>query len=261
MGDLRRLRRTNRRGGFTNPEGRSGRPRPWIHGRRALEMLWRSFRTGRPRRAYVRTMGWGRLTCAVVGHAVDNRRFARSSGGQALRVLRRAVPGDGRLPPRASATRSPASSATTRYAPTETRHGHHEYICVRCGHPLLFEAGSDPYRRSPLLPEEGPLPLRADRPRRPRGLRAQRVHRIRLRLRPHLPAGRARTGPDPPSRGLRGGRRTGSASSRRAPATTSTAAATAVTPSVSRPPRRGRRARRSRSASCASRPGPRRRGR
>jgi DNA-directed RNA polymerase subunit RPC12/RpoP len=25
------------------------------------------------------------------------------------------------------------------------RDGHHEYVCVRCGHPLLFEKASDPY--------------------------------------------------------------------------------------------------------------------
>ena len=93
-------------------------------------------------------MGWRRLTCAVFGHAVDNRRFARSAAG------RRCVScGTRYLPRDASTTRVRHTlSCFLRhhtYAPTETRHGHNEYICVRCGHPLLFEAGSDPYRRSP----------------------------------------------------------------------------------------------------------------
>src|SRR6185503_1061447 len=32
------------------------------------------------------------------------------------------------------------------YELTDVRHGHDEYVCVRCGHPLLFESGSSPYR-------------------------------------------------------------------------------------------------------------------
>jgi DNA-directed RNA polymerase subunit RPC12/RpoP len=28
------------------------------------------------------------------------------------------------------------------------RDDHHEYVCVQCGHPLLFEAGQDPYAQA-----------------------------------------------------------------------------------------------------------------
>jgi DNA-directed RNA polymerase subunit RPC12/RpoP len=31
------------------------------------------------------------------------------------------------------------------YERLSNRHGHHEYVCVQCGHPLLFPADRDPY--------------------------------------------------------------------------------------------------------------------
>jgi hypothetical protein len=91
-------------------------------------------------------MKWKELTCAVLGHAVDNRRFARRAGrrrchGCGAAYLRR----DGS----ATRVRHTLSCFLGRhtYRPTDRRHGHNEYVCVQCGHPLLFESGSDPYRR------------------------------------------------------------------------------------------------------------------
>ena len=37
--------------------------------------------------------------------------------------------------------------------PTAVRAGHNEYVCVRCGHPLLFETASDPYAGAPSFPK------------------------------------------------------------------------------------------------------------
>src|SRR5688572_30154087 len=32
-----------------------------------------------------------------------------------------------------------------QYQPIATREGHHEYVCEKCGHSLLFEVSRDPY--------------------------------------------------------------------------------------------------------------------
>lgn len=90
-------------------------------------------------------MSWRRVTCRVLGHAVDNRAFARGEGGPRGCVCcgARYLGRDG------SATRVRHTLSCFlghhTYERTATRHGHHEYVCVRCGHPLLFESATDPY--------------------------------------------------------------------------------------------------------------------
>jgi DNA-directed RNA polymerase subunit RPC12/RpoP len=37
------------------------------------------------------------------------------------------------------------------YIRTGVRHGHNEYTCLRCGHPLLFEAARDPYAKRAMF--------------------------------------------------------------------------------------------------------------
>ena len=85
-------------------------------------------------------MSWAQLTCAVIGHAVDNRRGpqrrCRCCGARYLAK-------DG------SATRVRHTLSCFlgrhRYQRTDRRDGHHEYVCTRCGHPLLFAVGADPH--------------------------------------------------------------------------------------------------------------------
>jgi hypothetical protein len=91
-------------------------------------------------------MDWRSLACRALGHAVDNPTFARGGEGP-----RRCVAcGTPCLAEDGSRTRVRHTlSCFLRhhtYAPAATRHGHHEYVCVRCGHPLLFQSTSDPYR-------------------------------------------------------------------------------------------------------------------
>ncbi len=87
-----------------------------------------------------------RLWCALVGHEVDNHVFTRASS-----LARRC---------RCGATYLTEDGALTRVRHTLScflghhtyqrlidRDGHHEYVCVQCGHPLLFRADRDPYAR------------------------------------------------------------------------------------------------------------------
>jgi DNA-directed RNA polymerase subunit RPC12/RpoP len=91
-----------------------------------------------------------RLWCAVWGHEVDNHRFARQGAGH-----RRC---------RCGVTYLDRDGAHTHvrhtlscflghhtYRKLIDRDGHTEYVCVQCGHPLLFEAGRDRYRRSTVF--------------------------------------------------------------------------------------------------------------
>jgi DNA-directed RNA polymerase subunit RPC12/RpoP len=88
--------------------------------------------------------------CAIFGHEMDNRTL----GGDA------AHPRCGRC--RAPFLHEDGSLTHTRhvlgcffrhhtYVRTGVRGGHHEYTCVRCGHPLLFEAAHDPYTDAALF--------------------------------------------------------------------------------------------------------------
>src|SRR5688572_28911442 len=84
-----------------------------------------------------------RMTCAVWGHAVDNRQFA-ATGRQCIRCRRPCLddqPGYVRIGHTLS-----CYLRTHTYEPVIDRDGHAEYACTRCGHPLLFALADDPYR-------------------------------------------------------------------------------------------------------------------
>jgi hypothetical protein len=88
-------------------------------------------------------MGWRDWTCAVIGHAVDNRRCAAVGGPRRCVCCRRtSLPLDGRT----IRVRHTLTCFLGRhdYRWTDERHGHDEYVCVRCGHPLLFASGANP---------------------------------------------------------------------------------------------------------------------
>jgi DNA-directed RNA polymerase subunit RPC12/RpoP len=91
-----------------------------------------------------------RLVCALWGHAVDNRRFRheRSPG-------RQCGCGEPYLRQDGSFTHVRHTLwcffGHHTYRKLIDRDGHHEYVCVRCGHPLLFAAGTDPYARSSIF--------------------------------------------------------------------------------------------------------------
>jgi predicted RNA-binding Zn-ribbon protein involved in translation (DUF1610 family) len=83
-----------------------------------------------------------RLRCFLGGHVVDNgafRKLDRSCQRCGLPFLR-----DTSQPIRIGHTLSCFFRHHT-YERVGTRDGHHEYACVRCGHPLLFRADADPY--------------------------------------------------------------------------------------------------------------------
>jgi DNA-directed RNA polymerase subunit RPC12/RpoP len=78
------------------------------------------------------------------GHAVDNRVFrAAGENGRRCRCGQAYLSEDG-TPTRVRHTLSCFLRHHT-YVLLETRQGHNEYVCVRCGHPLVFEAATDPF--------------------------------------------------------------------------------------------------------------------
>jgi len=83
-----------------------------------------------------------RLSCAVWGHVVDNTVFRRASG-----PIRRCRCGVEYLPEDGTAThvRHTLSCFLRHhtYVRLADRDGAHEYVCVRCGHPLVFRANAD----------------------------------------------------------------------------------------------------------------------
>jgi DNA-directed RNA polymerase subunit RPC12/RpoP len=87
---------------------------------------------------------WRRLSCAVWGHVVDNEVFSRSA-----RSRRRCRCGAEYLDERGGAThvRHTLSCFLRHhtYVRLADRDGLHEYVCVRCGHPLVFSADADPF--------------------------------------------------------------------------------------------------------------------
>jgi DNA-directed RNA polymerase subunit RPC12/RpoP len=83
------------------------------------------------------------LWCALWGHAVDNERFARL--GRSCTRCGAAMLADDDGIVRVGHTLSCFLRHHT-YEEVIRRHGHTEYACVRCGHPLLFRSDEDPYR-------------------------------------------------------------------------------------------------------------------
>ena len=83
-----------------------------------------------------------RASCLLWGHAVDNRALAGSSAAhRRCRCGSRYLAEDGTLT-RVRHTLSCFLRHHT-YIRLAARQGHHEYVCVRCGHPLVFDARHD----------------------------------------------------------------------------------------------------------------------
>lgn len=95
-------------------------------------------------------LGWRRWSCWLWGHHVDNHRFRTAEPG-----ARQCRCGEGYLPEDGGVTRVRHTlSCFLRhhtYQRLTDRHGYHEYVCVFCGHPLLFRADRDPYDRAALF--------------------------------------------------------------------------------------------------------------
>ena len=85
-----------------------------------------------------------RLSCAIWGHAVDNDTFRRSAQpGRQCRCGTQYLREDGTL----THVRHTLSCFLRHhtYVRLADRDGAHEYVCVRCGHPLVYPAGTDPF--------------------------------------------------------------------------------------------------------------------
>jgi hypothetical protein len=125
------------------------------------------------------------LSCAVWGHDVDNHRFCQEAGDE-----RRCRCGTAYLGMDGTHThvRHTLSCFLGHHTYTKLieRDGHTEYVCVQCGHPLLFEADRDPHRESSIFKKKVRYLLRAVRSRCASRRRSPRLPRVRLPLRPHI---------------------------------------------------------------------------
>ena len=83
-------------------------------------------------------------SCALWGHHVDNRTLAEGGTRRSCRC------GAGYLDRAGGITRVRHTLSCFlgrhRYQPLSDRHGTREYVCVQCGHPLVFRDHHDPYR-------------------------------------------------------------------------------------------------------------------
>lgn len=86
---------------------------------------------------------WTRLSCALWGHVVDNEVFRRGERERHCRCGVRYLPEDGS----ATHVRHTLSCFLRHhtYVRLSTRGGVHEYVCVRCGHPLVYRSDADPF--------------------------------------------------------------------------------------------------------------------
>jgi hypothetical protein len=88
---------------------------------------------------------WKRAVCAAFGHDVDGISWDRN--GACCRRCAAPFLFVAQYETRISHTVSCFLCGHT-YHPIGVREGHNEYVCVRCGHPLLFFVASDTYRES-----------------------------------------------------------------------------------------------------------------
>ena len=85
-----------------------------------------------------------RMSCVLWGHHVDNHEFRRTGNtGRVCRCGEAYLRRDGSIT-RVRHTLSCFLGHHT-YVPLVNRDVHHEYVCVQCGHPLVFSASADPY--------------------------------------------------------------------------------------------------------------------
>jgi DNA-directed RNA polymerase subunit RPC12/RpoP len=109
-----------------------------------------------------------RMNCAVWGHAVDNRVFRSAHrGSRKCRCGARYLSEDGTVT-RVRHTLSCFLRHHT-YVLLAKRHGHHEYVCVRCGHPLVFAAAADRFANRDVFDKKVRYAC---------GLFGHRVHRV-----------------------------------------------------------------------------------
>ena len=87
------------------------------------------------------------LWCAVWGHEVDNHKFLEESGERRCRCGTRYLGKDGTL----THVRHTLSCFLGHhtYKKLIERDGHTEYVCVQCGHPLLFQPTKIPIANRP----------------------------------------------------------------------------------------------------------------
>ena len=85
-----------------------------------------------------------RLSCSVWGHHVDNHVLGRETRDHHCRCGSRYLARDGSLT-RVRHTLSCFLGKHT-YTLLAERDGCREYVCVQCGHPLVYPEGCDPYR-------------------------------------------------------------------------------------------------------------------
>jgi predicted RNA-binding Zn-ribbon protein involved in translation (DUF1610 family) len=93
---------------------------------------------------------WMRLSCALWGHVVDNAVFKRTAGRtRSCRCGVEYLPEDGTT----THVRHTLSCFLRHhtYVRLADRDGAHEYVCVRCGHPLVFLAGADRFAERGLF--------------------------------------------------------------------------------------------------------------
>jgi DNA-directed RNA polymerase subunit RPC12/RpoP len=85
---------------------------------------------------------WLRLSCAIWGHVVNNGVFKQTPGrARHCRCGAEYLPEDGTT----THVRHTLSCFLRHhtYVRLTDRDGVHEYVCVRCGHPLVFSEGAD----------------------------------------------------------------------------------------------------------------------
>ena len=88
-------------------------------------------------------MSTSQLSCTIWGHHVDNHAFRSGPADRQCRCGEKYLKADG------SHTRVRHTLSCFlghhSYIRMADRDGHHEYVCVQCGHPLVFAAVDDPY--------------------------------------------------------------------------------------------------------------------
>jgi DNA-directed RNA polymerase subunit RPC12/RpoP len=83
------------------------------------------------------------VRCALFGHKVHHTKIT-SYGRTPCARCGAAILDQGNSVSRVAHTLS-CFFGKHHYVPMATRAAHHEYVCEKCGHPLLFELSRDPY--------------------------------------------------------------------------------------------------------------------
>jgi hypothetical protein len=88
-------------------------------------------------------------SCAVLGHQVDNHVLQRSGPARYCKCGEPYLRDDGSIT-RVRHTLSCFLGHHT-YRPLTDRDGCREYVCVQCGHPLVYTERNDPYRAASIF--------------------------------------------------------------------------------------------------------------